>query len=82
MADKAYSAGPYPRALAARGIKTVIPEKADQIAAHKRCGSRGVRPPSLDTAAYQGRNVVERRFHLIRQWRGRATGSAARIGDT
>lgn len=33
LADKAYSAGTYRRALHARGIKVVIPEKSDQIAA-------------------------------------------------
>lgn len=73
VADKAYSAGTYRRTLAARGIKAVIPEKSDQIAARKRRGSRGGRPPGLDTDAYRGRNVVERHFALIKQWRGLAT---------
>ena len=73
LADKAYSAGVYRRALHARGIKVVIPEKSDQIAARKRRGSRGGRPPGLDTAAYRGRNVVERHFALTKQWRGLAT---------
>lgn len=73
VADKAYSARAYRRALHARGIKAVIPEKSDSIAARRRRGSRGGRPPGLDVAAYRGRNVVERHFALTKQWRGLAT---------
>lgn len=79
IADKAYSAGTYRRALSARGIKTVIPEKSDQIAARKRRGSRGGRPPGLDADTYRGRNVVERHFALIKQWRGLATNDKLAI---
>lgn len=32
----------------------MIPEKSDQIAARRRRGSRGGRPPELNTAAYRG----------------------------
>lgn len=73
VADKAYSAGSYRRALRARGIKVAIPEKSDTIAARQRRGSRGGRPPEFDVAAYRGRNVVERHFALTKQWRGLAT---------
>jgi transposase len=73
IADKAYSAGTCRRALHARGIKVVIPEKSDEIAARKRRGHRGGRPRSLDTTAYRHRNVVERHFALTKQWRGLAT---------
>jgi transposase len=73
IADKAYSAGTYRRAMHARGIKVVIPEKSDEIAARKRRGHRGGRPRGLDTTAYRGRNVVERHFALTKQWRGLAT---------
>jgi hypothetical protein len=45
----------------------VIPEKSDQIAARKRRGCRGGRPPAFDAAAYRGRNA------LTKQWRGLAT---------
>ncbi|MGW5644459.1 transposase [Saccharopolyspora sp. NPDC003752] len=31
------------------------------------------RPPALDAATYKRRNVVERSFSLIEQWRGLAT---------
>lgn len=73
IADKAYSAGIYRRALRTRGIKVVVPEKSDEIAARKRRGARGGRPRGLDTNAYRGRNVVERHFALTKQWRGLAT---------
>jgi len=73
IADKAYSAGTYRRALHARGIKVVIPEKSDEIAARKRRGHRGGRPRGLDTTAYRRRNVVERHSALTKQWRGLAT---------
>lgn len=72
-ADKAYSSGVNRRMLAARGIKAVIPEKSDQIAARKRKGRNGGRPPRLDQDAYRDRNVVERSFARIKQWRGLAT---------
>lgn len=72
-ADKAYASGVNRRMLRARGITAVIPEKSDQIAARKRKGSAGGRPPAFDTDAYKDRNVVERSFALVKQWRGIAT---------
>jgi transposase len=36
-------------------------------------GSRGGRPVSYDRNLYKGRNVVERAFNLLKQWRGLAT---------
>ena len=59
--------------LQRRGIKVVIPLKSDQIAARKRKGSKGGRPPALDSQMYRERNVVERSFALIKQWRGLST---------
>ena len=61
------------RSLRARGISAVIPEKSDHIAARKRRGYRGGRPPILNTEAYKDRNVVERSFALNKQWCGIAT---------
>ena len=73
-ADKAYATGVNRRMLRARGIKTVIPEKSTEIASRKRKGSAGGRPPPFDTdATYKARNVVERSFNRIKQWRGLAT---------
>lgn len=73
VGDKAYSSGKTRRMFTARGVKAVIPQKSDEIAGRQRKGSRGGRPPSFDTIAYAGRNVVERKFGLAKQWRGIAT---------
>lgn len=73
VADKAYSSGVTRRMLAARGIKTVIPQKSNEKNARKNKGSGGGRPPSLDEEAYRGRNIVERHFGLAKQWRAIAT---------
>lgn len=73
LADRAYSTGVIRRELRRRGIKVVIPEKVDQIAARQRRGSHGGRPPTLDAEAYKGRNVIERHFALTKQWRALAT---------
>jgi transposase len=72
LGDKAYSARAHRELLRTRGIKTVIPEPSDQIRNRKR-GSRGGRPPALDAVVYRGRNVVERSFNTVKQWRGLAT---------
>ena len=69
---------PTPAALSAPGYggagsRAVIPEPSDQIAHRKRRGSRGGRPPAFDAQDYKGRNVVERNFNTVKQWRGLAT---------
>ena len=73
LADKAYSSHQIRADLAARGIRAVIPERADQQANRTRKGSKGGRPRHLDTETYKRRNVVERSFNLLKQWRGLAT---------
>lgn len=72
-ADKAYSARGTRSHLRRRGIKAVIPEPADQAGHRKRRGSRGGRPVSYDPIEYAGRNVVERAFNVLKQWRALAT---------
>jgi transposase len=72
-ADKAYSARRHRQHLRRRGIKTVIPEPADQAAHRRRRGSAGGRPISYDPAEYRGRNVIERGINLIKQWRALAS---------
>ncbi len=57
LADRAYTSGVNRRMLAAR----------------KRNGPAGGRPPALDTQTYKRRNVVERSFALTKQWRALAT---------
>ena len=71
--DKAYSSRAIRGHLRARGITAVIPEPADQAGHRTRRGSRGGRPPAFDAVDYRGRNVVERSFNLLKQWRGLAT---------
>ncbi|KHL04276.1 transposase [Sinomonas humi] len=71
--DKAYSSRAIRTHLRTRDIKAVIPEPDDQKGNRKRRGSRGGRPPAFDAADYRNRNVVERRFCHLKQWRGLAT---------
>ncbi|MEU5496196.1 IS5 family transposase [Streptomyces griseofuscus] len=71
--DKAYSSRANRAHLRSRGIKAVIPEKADQAAHRKKKGNKGGRPVSHDTALYRDRNTVERAINKIKEWRGLAT---------
>lgn len=71
--DKAYSSRAIRAHLRARQIRAVIPEPRDQAGHRTRRGSRGGRPPAFDPLDYRGRNVVERGFNRIKQWRGIAT---------
>jgi transposase len=71
--DKAYSARAHRAHLRTRGITAVIPEPSDQISNRKKRGSGGGRPVALDTEDYKNRNVVERAFNQLKNWRGIAT---------
>lgn len=73
IADKAYSHPSTRTALRRKGIKTVIPERSDQKAHRKTRGRAGGRPPAFDADLYKQRNVVERGFNRLKQWRGVAT---------
>lgn len=73
IADKAYSHPSTRQALRKRGIRTVIPQRRDQIVHRKARGTRGGRPPAFDATTYKNRNVVERAFGRLKQWRGIAT---------
>lgn len=73
IADKAYSSAANRTLLRRKRISIVIPERSDQIANRKRRDSLGGRPPELDRTAYRRRNVVERAFNKIKQWRAIAT---------
>jgi transposase len=78
LADKAYSHPSTRAALRTRGIPFTSPEKADQIAHRKVKGARGGRPPAFDPKVYSGRNVVERCFARLKQFRALATRYAKR----
>jgi transposase len=73
IADKAYSHPSTRKALRQKGIRAVIPEKSDQLARRQAKGSRGGRPPGFDAETYRDRNLVERSFNRLKQWRGIAT---------
>jgi transposase len=73
LADKAYSSRDNRGLLRSRGIRAVIAEPSDQAGHRRRKGSKGGRPPAFDPEAYKGRNVVERSFNTLKQWRGLAT---------
>ncbi len=51
----------------------MIPEKTDQQANRKNRGSRGARRVGFDAEDYKNRNVVERAFNKLKNWRGLAT---------
>ena len=71
--DKAYSSRGHRMLLRSRGITAVIPEPADQAGHRKRRGSRGGRPVGYDVQDYKQRNVVERFFNRLKNWRGLAS---------
>lgn len=73
VADKGYSSREIRAYLRRRGIGHTIPERADQIASRRRRGGRGGRPPGFNRHLYTRRNVVERCFNQLKQFRGLAT---------
>jgi transposase len=79
LADKAYSHPSTRAAMRRRRIRLVSPERSDQIARRKAQGSRGGRPPAFDTGLYKQRNVVERCFSRLKQFRDLATRYAKRV---
>jgi transposase len=60
--------------LRRRGIAATIPLKTRP----KRCRPRRGRPPAFDPDIYTRRNVVERCFNRLKQWRDLATRYAKR----
>jgi transposase len=73
LGDKGCSSRAIRTWLRRRGISHTIPERADQIRNRLRRGSRGGRAPVFDKQLYKRRNVVERCFSRLKQWRGIAT---------
>ena len=73
LGDKAYSSRGHRALLRRRGITAVIAEPQDQKANRTRRGAKGGRPPAFDTQRYKNRNVVERCFNRLKNWRGIAT---------
>ena len=79
IADKAYSHPSTRRELRSRRISFTCPERSDQIARRKNQGPAGGRPPAFDADIYKRRNVVERCFARLKQFRGLATRYAKRV---
>ncbi|MFI7327394.1 IS5 family transposase [Streptomyces rubiginosohelvolus] len=73
LGDKGYSSKAIRAWLRRKGIAHTIPERADQARNRARRGSCGGRPPTFDREVYKHRNVVERCFNRLKQWRGIAT---------
>jgi len=73
IADKGYSTRAIRAHLRRRGIPTTIPERRDQRANRLRRGRAGGRPPVFDRTTYKRRNVVERCFNRLKQFRAIAT---------
>lgn len=73
LGDKAYSSWAIRHLLRRRGIAVTIPERRDQEANRRRRGRLGGRPPAFDKEIYRDRNVVERCFARIKQFRAVAT---------
>lgn len=73
LGDKAYSSRAIRHLLRRRGIAATIPERRDQVANRRRRGRLGGRPPAFDKEIYRDRNVVERCFARLKQFRAIAT---------
>lgn len=71
--DRAYGAPAARRALRERGIRCICPERRDSQRHRLARGRRGGRPPAFDAQAYKGRNVVERCFNRLKDFRAVAT---------
>jgi transposase len=78
IADKVYSHPSTRQALRHRRIRFTCPERADQVAHRIGKGSHGGCPPAFDTTTYKRRNVVERCFNRLKQFRDLAARHAKR----
>lgn len=70
IADKGYPSKKNRAWLRSRGIAATIPERADQVAHRRRRPGRPIDFGDEEQARYKGRNVVERCFNRLKQWRG------------
>ena len=73
VADRAYSSRKSRRALRARRITLHSPEKCNSQRRRQRAGADGGRPPTCAPSVYRKRNVIERCFRRLQNWRRVAT---------
>jgi transposase len=73
MGDKGYSSKRCRAALRRRGIKGLIPARANERSARQKKGRKGGRPYRFEKALYRARNVVERCILRLKQFRRVAT---------
>ena len=70
LADKGYPSKANRAWLRARGIAATIPEREDQIGHRRKRPGRPINFGAEQKKRYRGRNVVERCFNKLKQWRG------------
>ncbi|WP_455753819.1 transposase [Streptomyces decoyicus] len=75
LADKGYPSRANRAWLRERGIATTIPERDAQIAHRRKRPGRPIDRGDEHRQRYRGRNVVERCFNKLKQWRGLAMRS-------
>ncbi|WP_285843816.1 IS5 family transposase [Kocuria palustris] len=75
LADKGYPSKANRAWLRDRRIAATIPERNDQIAHRRKKPGRPIDFGDQQQGRYKGRNVVERCFNRLKQWRGIAMRS-------
>ncbi len=75
LADRGYPSKKNRAWLRERKIAATIPERDDQIAHRRRKPGRPIDFGEAPQERYKGRNVVERCFNKLEQWRGIAMRS-------
>lgn len=70
MADKGYPSTANRAWLRHRGIAATIPERDDRIGHRRKKRGRPIDFGDEQRTRYRGRNVVERCFNKLMQWRG------------
>ncbi|GMN01268.1 hypothetical protein MTsN4n26_33150 [Microbacterium sp. MTN4-26] len=73
LADKGYPSKKNRSWLRERGIRATIPERDDQIANRRKRPGRPIDFGDEQQERYKGRNVIERCFNFVKQWRGLAS---------